>query len=98
MNCTAALTYYLNCLDENNYDYFWDEEILQECKIVRIELDCVNSAFVATTCPDEQKAIDALARLWPVYEANCGSLGNATTSVVAGYLTVIIMTCVSLLY
>lgn len=82
-----------NCQDQNDYNNNPGNK-LEECESSRIAYGCWNSSIAATTCPDKEKAIDVLARLEHLYLLACNSKGN----VVAAFLLVIILTCVSLLY
>lgn len=62
----------------------------------RIAVRCLDGAIAATNCPGEQEVIGAVGRIRIQVELLCAIVGNAATSVVTGFFTVIIMTCVNL--
>lgn len=92
------MAHHENCLAQHsnyNPDPVGDAET---CEMGRIQLDCLDSTFAATTCPGEQDAIDAVGRIRQAFESRCTSLENAATSVVTGFFMVITMVCVNLVY
>lgn len=95
-NCPSALSFYLNCLSENNHNPNTVDEFVF-CKMAMIELDCAESTFAANTaCAGEQDAVDAARRIRPLFESICAAVHNAATFIASSFFTVIIVACLCL--
>lgn len=98
--CDAAFNHVSNCLLENNFNTepTTDAEF---CAMALLYVDCLDSAFAATTCAGKQAAIEASQRLRAEVVETCASLGvggTAAVTAVTGFFTVVMMTLFSLFH